>query len=140
MARAIHPGFAPVATEEDARQEERTLMQRRITLAMAIAAAALAGAVLSTGTATAGGGATIKVDDDFFSPNKKTVSSGTAVKFKWVGSNAHNVTKQSGPGGSFQSETTDDKGVNFTKKFKKAGTYKLVCTIHQGMDMKLKVN
>lgn len=82
---------------------------------------------------------TVQVGDNFFSPDKKTVKKGTKVKFKWVGNNDHNVVKSSGPGGSFSSPTTDDRGVNFKKKFKKKGTYKLICTIHSGMDMKLKV-
>ena len=52
------------------------------------------------------------------------------------------MTKKSGPGRSFGSETTDDRGVNFAKKFKKRGNYKLICTIHakDGMELKLKVN
>ena len=83
---------------------------------------------------------TVRVGDNFFSPDKKSVSKGTKVKFKWVGSNPHNVTKSSGPGGSFGSDTTSSRGVNFTKKFKKTGKYKLICTIHSGMKMTLKVN
>ena len=107
---------------------------------IAIAALVAVGVLALLGSGAAAAATTIKVDDNFFAPHKKTVSSGTKVKFKWVGSNSHNVTKTKGPGGSFASETTSRKGVNFTKKFKKSGTYKLVCTIHQGMDMKLKVN
>jgi plastocyanin len=42
----------------------------------------------------------------------------------------HNVVKKKGPGGDFASETTDAPGVNFKKKFKKTGRYKLICTIH----------
>jgi plastocyanin len=82
---------------------------------------------------------TIQVGDDFFSPDKKTVGKGTKVKFKWVGRDEHNVTKKSGPGSAFASATTDARGVNFSKKFKKSGTYKLICTIHDGMNMKLTV-
>ena len=40
----------------------------------------------------------------------------------------------------FASDTTDAAGVNFTHKFKKAGTYKIICTLHEDMKMKLKVN
>ena len=50
------------------------------------------------------------------------------------------MTKKKGPGGGFASETTDDRGVNFKHKFKKAGTYKLICTVHDGMKMKVKVD
>ena len=49
------------------------------------------------------------------------------------------MTKKKGPGGGFASATTDTRGVNFQKKFKKAGTYKLICTVHDGMKMKVQV-
>ena len=95
-----------------------------------------------SGVAGARGSTTVKLADDFFSPGRETVSAGTKVRFKWIGSDRHNVTKKSGPGRSFGSETTDDRGVNFAKKFKKRGNYKLICTIHatDGMKLKLKVN
>jgi plastocyanin len=68
------------------------------------------------------------------------VAKGTKVKFNWTGNNSHNVTKKRGPGGGFASPTTSSSGINFTKKFKKAGTYKLICTIHPDtMKMKLEV-
>ena len=114
-------------------------MKRKVSVAGGLAAVAAAAALV---VPSIGGAAstTVKVGDDFFSPDKKTVSAGTTVKFKWVGQDDHNVVKQRGPGGSFASETTDAPGVNFSKKFKKSGKYKLVCTIHEGMDMVLKVN
>ena len=115
-------------------------MIRRATLAvMVVLVAALGVATVLGGTAGARASTTVKVGDNFFSPDKKSVSKGTKVKFKWVGSNPHNVTKSSGPGGSFASGTTSSRGVNFTKKFKKTGRYKLICTIHSGMKMTLKV-
>jgi plastocyanin len=90
----------------------------RLRLVLAIAlATGLALAALS-GVAGARASTTIKVDDNFFAPSSKTVSKGTKVKFKWVGSNQHNVVKSSGPGGSFSSPTTSQQGVNFSKKFK----------------------
>jgi plastocyanin len=111
-------------------------------LRLALAIVLVTGLALAAlgGVAGARASTTVKVGDNFFSPDRKTVSKGTKVKFKWVGNNDHNVVKSSGPGGSFSSPTTDAPGVNFSKKFKKKGTYKLICTIHSGMDMKLKVN
>jgi plastocyanin len=82
---------------------------------------------------------TIKLKDNFFAPSKKTVRRGTTVRFKWVGINAHNVVKASGPEGRFASRTTWRRGVNFAKKFRKTGTYRLVCTLHSGMELELKV-
>lgn len=85
--------------------------------------------------------AKIKVGNNFFSPTKKTVKRGTVVKFKWTGGGApHNVTKKSGPAGKFKSKTTAAGGVHFKKKFKRAGTYKIFCTIHpNSMNLKLRV-
>ena len=49
------------------------------------------------------------------------------------------MTKKQGPGGGFASETTRSNGVHYTKKFKKSGTYKLICTVHDEMKMKVEV-
>jgi plastocyanin len=115
-------------------------MTRRTWTALVPAAlAAIAAFALAAGGASGAASTTIKVDDNFFSPAKKSVAKGTTVRFNWVGDNPHNVVKRKGPGGSFASETTSKPGVNFTKKFKKAGTYKIVCTIHDGMNLRLKV-
>ena len=112
-------------------------MNRRTFSVLALAAlAAVAGSALLAGGATGAASTTIKLGDNFFSPDKKSVAKGTKVRFKWIGEEKHNVVKQSGPGGAFASETTDAPGVHYTKKFKKAGKYKILCTIHEE-DMKL---
>jgi plastocyanin len=112
----------------------RTSLIVVIALVTALGLVTVLGAVADARAAT-----TIKVADNFFKPDRKSVRKGTKVKFKWVGSNNHNVTKASGPGGGFASQTTDDRGVNFKKKFKKKGEYKIICTLHAGMKMTLKV-
>ena len=61
------------------------------------------------------------------------------MAFNWTGSDKHNVTKAKGPGRGFASGSTDADGVNFTHKFKKAGKYKLICTIHDEMRLTVKV-
>jgi plastocyanin len=86
------------------------------------------------------GSKTVKVADDFYSPDSVSVSKGTKVKFKWVGNHKHNVVKTKGPGGAFSSTATSADGVNFKHKFSKSGTYKIICTIHPEMTMKVKVN
>ena len=85
----------------------------------------------------AGAAVKIRVADDVFKPSSKTVSKGTKVRWKFVGDNPHNVTVTSGPK-KFQSG--NKRSGRFTKKMRKRGTYKIVCTIHPGMDMTLKVN
>jgi len=73
---------------------------------------------------------TVKLGDNFFAPSGKTVRSGAKVRFQWIGNRPHNVTKRRGAGGGFKSRTTSRRGVNFAKRFRQRGTYKLICTIH----------
>jgi plastocyanin len=82
---------------------------------------------------------TIKLEDNFFAPSTMTAKRGTTVRFEWAGNNPHNVVKASGPGPRFASRTAWRRGVNFAKKFKKVGTYRLICTLHSGMELNLKV-
>jgi plastocyanin len=112
---------------------------RRLTIPTLIAIIAIAALMTLGGSAGAAPKTTVVLGDNFFSPSTKTVRKGTKVRFKWTGRKRHNVTKVSGPGGGFASRTTKSRGVNFAKKFKKAGTYGLVCTIHAGMGMTLRV-
>ncbi len=102
-----------------------------------IPVAVVAAAGLSIATLpVAQGASTVSVKDDFFSPKTKTVGKGTSVKWVWKGKAPHNVTVTSGPA-KFTSKTQTSG--SFTKKLSKKGTYKIVCTIHPGMAMTLKV-
>jgi plastocyanin len=105
---------------------------------VAVLALAL-GAAVTSAAPEKRGSKTVQVGDDFFNPTKLNVSPGTKVKWKWVGSDEHNVVKSSGPGGGFESPITDTPGVNLTHKFSKSGKYKIICTIHENMTMKVKV-
>jgi plastocyanin len=96
---------------------------------LALAAAALAVPAL-------GATKSIALRDIFFSPKSTTVSKGTTVKWVWRGKVAHNVTVRSGPV-KFHSRTQTTG--SFSKRLTKAGTYRIVCTIHPGMNLTLKV-
>jgi plastocyanin len=86
----------------------------------------------------------VEVDDNYFvekgKPRTVTVHVGDKVEWEWEDGvqNPHNVTVTKGPV-KFHSKTKTSG--SFEKKLKKAGTYKIVCTIHvsQGMKMTLKV-
>jgi plastocyanin len=107
---------------------------------LTIIALVLVGALAIGPAVASAGNPTIRVGNDFFSPDSKTVKRGTTVRFKWDGGVRHNVTKRKGPGGSFKSKTTKKAGVNFQKTFKKTGTYKMICTLHPDeMKLTLKV-
>jgi len=113
---------------------------RKLYVTVAVVAVSVAGVFALTGSAGAEnkGGTTIKLLADTFSPDKKSISTGTKVKFNWI-EGKHNIVKSKGPGGAIDSGIFNTPGVNFKHKFKKAGTYKLICTIHDNMKVKLNV-
>ena len=111
-----------------------------------VVASALLGAVFLASGATGSDGAQaaksikVTVGDNFYSPSAITISKGTRAKFNWTGGNRHNVRLKKGPGKKFRSKTTRSNGVNYKRKFKKRGTYKLFCSIHSDeMNLTLKV-
>jgi len=95
--------------------------------AVALAAAAIGGSATLSGAATT---KSVAVDDDFFSAKKATISKNTTVTWRWRGESPHNVT----PTGSkkFKKSTTKTSGTHKVK-FTSAGTFRYVCTIHDGM-------
>jgi plastocyanin len=111
---------------------------RRTRLLAAAAVLACAGVLLAGGASAAGSASPPRVSlgDNFFKPTKLTVAAGTTVTFTWTGSNTHNVKVTSGPQ-KFKSSNQSSGTYTFT--FTKAGTYKIVCTFHPGMEMTLKV-
>ena len=97
-----------------------------------LATAGLAAAAVPAFAATR----TVNVDDNFFSPSKLSVKKGTTVKWRWTGDAPHNVRVVKGPvkfGSSIKSSGS------YRKTMRRRGTYRLVCTIHSGMDMTLRV-
>jgi plastocyanin len=105
-------------------------MKKKLAVPAAAVVAATAFAIPS-GAAT-----TVRVDDDVFRPGKVTVNSGTTVVWRFVGDSPHNVTVTRGPV-KFKSGTKSSG--RYSKKLRRGGTYRIVCTIHSGMDMTLKV-
>lgn len=107
----------------------------RIVRVATAAAAVVAGALLLVPAAGAQGtGTTVSVDDNFFKPKKLTVTVPEKVTWKWDGFVAHNVVVEKGPQkfkSKIQSEGT------FTRVIKKPGVYKIHCTLHPGMTMKI---
>ncbi len=84
---------------------------------------------------------TVKVGDDYFvrkgDPPTVTVTKGTRVTWRWVGDDFHNLVVTRGPR-KFQSDYQDSG--RFSRKLRRRGTYKIVCTVHQpDMRMTLKV-
>ena len=97
----------------------------------AIAIATAAAVAIPSNAATS-----VRVDDDVFRPGTVRVSKGTTVRWRWVGDDPHNVTVRRGPV-KFRSATK--RSGTFTRTMRRRGLYRIVCTVHPGMDMTLRV-
>jgi plastocyanin len=112
------------------------VVEMRKTIAV-IATGALA-AGIAAGPAGAAGEVSVK--DDFFSPKSKSVAPGGSITWLWRGKSEHNVTGMTRSGRVvFRSKTTKRKGYRYTKRFSKAGSYRVICTLHDGMKMSVRV-
>jgi plastocyanin len=82
----------------------------------------------------------VEVDDNYFvregSPPTVRVKRNDTVVWVWEGSNPHNVTVTSGPA-RFNSRTQSSG--TYRRKVTRRGSYGIVCTIHAGMAMRLRV-
>jgi plastocyanin len=87
---------------------------------------------------------TIEVGDNFFAPAKVTLAKGATVTFKWPSAeeagDVHDVKLKSGPKGAkkFHSEQAS-ADYAYKRKLTVAGTYKLVCTLHEEMKITIAV-
>jgi plastocyanin len=77
----------------------------------------------------------VSVGDNFFSPTKARVSTGDKVKWKNNGKVDHNVTFS---GGGFRSGNFGP-GESVKATFNRAGKFAYTCTLHAGMNGKVKV-
>jgi plastocyanin len=109
-------------------------MKRLIALLIAVVAVAAAIAVPAFAATK-----TVKVGPQRqFGPKSLSIRSGDTVRFQWTGKLPHNIIITKGPKkGTISGVRT--KGV-VSKKFNTKGTYTLVCQIHAGMTLKLKVS
>lgn len=115
----------------------------RPTLALLAAGAALvtAAPVAATATAAAGGptatsaSARVTVKDNRFSPSHVTIRRGGKVTWLWSRRNGqpHNVTAR-----RFGSSTRV-RGYRYAHRFNRRGSFVVVCTVHSGMSMRVRV-
>ena len=101
-------------------------------IALVIAAGLLAALAIPALAATK----TVKLGDNFFSPKRLSVTKGTIVRWRWTGRAPHNVTVTKGPV-KFRSSTM--RSGSYSKRMRRRGSYTIVCTIHPGMQMSLRV-
>jgi plastocyanin len=81
----------------------------------------------------------VKIGDNYFvrkgSVATVTVTKGTTVKWNWRGHHDHTVVA----GGPARFQSSLKSSGSYKHKVTKKGTYTIICQIHSGMKMKLKV-
>lgn len=123
-------------------------MSRRVTVALAVAVAALftVGALAGVVAGKVTKPKVVQVldtNDGGFVPTDVSIRKRGKVRWEWGADfDNHNVTLIRAPSGvrksRFRSQTTSNPDYHFTKRFRKPGTYKFICTIHP-TQMKMKV-
>ena len=105
----------------------------------------LAGVALLVGAAPAQAARkTVRIYDNYFLPDSLKVKRGTKVVWRWPGADeagdVHDVKLKSGPKGvkKFHSEAAATD-YTFRRRLRKPGRYRIVCTLHEGMRMTIKV-
>jgi plastocyanin len=87
---------------------------------------------------------TVRIYDNYFLADSLTVKRGTVVVWRWPGvdeaGDVHDVKLKSGPKGAkkFHSEAAATD-FSFRRRLKVAGRYRIVCTLHEEMTMKIRV-
>ena len=87
---------------------------------------------------------TVRIYDNYFLADSLTVKRGTVVVWRWPGADeagdVHDVKLKSGPEGvkKFWSEAAATD-YSFRRKLRKPGRYRIVCTLHHEMTMKIRV-
>jgi plastocyanin len=112
------------------------------------AAAAATLALICAGAVAAPAGAAdpvrkrVKVADNFFSPKRFSVPVNSTIVWKWsrLNGETHDVFLLRKPKGvkRFQSAPAAT-GFTFKRKLRKAGTYRMICTFHEDMAMRVTV-
>jgi plastocyanin len=109
-------------------------MKRLIAVLVAVAAVAAAIAVPAFAATK-----TVKVGPKTkFSTSRLNIHAGDTVKFQWTGSLPHNVVITKGPKRGTISKVRTKGTVS--KKFFTKGAYTIVCQVHPGMTLHLKVS
>ena len=86
---------------------------------------------------------TVRIYDNYFLADSLTVKRGTVVVWRWPGADeagdVHDVKLKSGPEGvkRFHSEAAATD-FSFRRRLKVPGRYRIVCTLHEEMTMKIR--
>lgn len=119
-------------------------MSRRLTRLVVTSAAGAA--LLCAAPAVAGTSLrkTVHIGDNYFTPHALTVKKGTTITWKWPGADVagdvHDVKLKAGPKGvkKFHSQPASSD-YSFKRRLTVPGTYRIICTLHENMTMKIVV-
>ncbi len=103
----------------------RTIVIALLALVLAVAAVPAFGATRS-----------VRMVDNAFAPKTLTVRKGDTVRFRWAGRLPHNVVTARAPA-RFRSKV--QRSGTYSKRLTRTGTYRLICELHPGMGMTLRV-
>jgi plastocyanin len=103
---------------------------------LGIVAVLAAGAIGTSALPSAAEVAKVRMRDNFFKPKRVTVERGDKVRWVNSGSNPHTTTSTTG---SWDSGTINPGDPAFSKRFRKRGTFKYICSIHVDQGMRGKV-
>jgi plastocyanin len=78
----------------------------------------------------------VLVKDNFFKPNRVTIKKGKTVKWIWKGTNVHNVRVKKPNGDKAKVSAYKTEGT-FRYTFRRTGTWKAICDVHENMTMKV---
>lgn len=77
--------------------------------------------------------ATVEVHDDHFHPAKVRVARGGTVSWRWMGDNKHDVVIEHAHGAPHVAAVPARTSGFVRRRFEQAGTYRYLCTLHEGM-------
>jgi plastocyanin len=111
-------------------------MRRKRLIAALVAVIALAAAIAVPAIAAT---KTVRVGpQNRFGTSSLSVRKGDTVRFRWTGRLPHNVRIAAGPQrGQIASAR---RSGTVSKRFSRAGAYRIVCDIHPGMTLRLRVS
>jgi plastocyanin len=113
-------------------------MCRKRVLETAVAVTAIFGGALAAAPAIGNGEASksatkkVVVMDNFFEPRSINIRRGDRVIWVWKGDNSHNVTFTKVPRSVSKKGAETRREGRWSRRFRKRGFYKYICTIHSG--------
>jgi plastocyanin len=112
--------------------QRQRAFQATAAIAGLLTASLAAAPAVGESTVSKTGVSRVRVMDNFFEPRSTVIRQNDRVVWLWRGENSHNVTFTKVPKGVSKKGADTRREGRWTRKFRKRGYYKYVCTIHAG--------